>query len=351
MLNPALYRALQQLGPVRVVQEDVPMVAHYVPGLDGRTRLQIVDPGQYFRVNCPYCRDTRHRLWINHRWGVRDRNTHTKNYWLAHCFNENCLDHERNRLDLIERVSSSQAGTWAAPVVQATAPYEEVGRPIGLPRDFVPLGDLPRRHPARRYLRHRDFDPDQLSQGWGVGFSPRDACCMRDGGSLVIPVYRLVQGEPKCWGWQSRAVDPVDEARWRYFTAPRLKRARLLYGLEHVDAGSGPVLICEGVTDVWRAGKNAVALLGKCASDEQLRLAHKHFHGRPVVVMLDPDAQEYSEKLVTRLLALRTESILSPEDTPVVQAHLPSGKDPGDCTRMQLWAIARQALRTTPDDR
>ena len=36
----------------------------------GKPEFQASNPGEYYRIACPFCLDTRHRLWINHRWGV-----------------------------------------------------------------------------------------------------------------------------------------------------------------------------------------------------------------------------------------------------------------------------------------
>ena len=44
-----------------------------------------------------------------------------------------------------------------------------------------------------------------------------------------------------------------------YFTAPGRNKSCLLDGIERARQSTGPVLICKGTTDVWRAGKDAVA--------------------------------------------------------------------------------------------
>ncbi len=101
-LNPSLFRALQQFGEVRLTDPGVAMTALYVPTTDGRAQLKVSNPGEYLRVNCPYCGDTKFRLWVNHRWGVYDQRTGTCNRWLAICYNEGCLANDDNREDFIE---------------------------------------------------------------------------------------------------------------------------------------------------------------------------------------------------------------------------------------------------------
>jgi hypothetical protein len=343
-LNPALFHALHQFGPVGVSAPGEGLVATYLPTPDGRVWMQVVSPGEYYRVNCPFCNDTRQRLWVNHRWGVRDPRTGTRNRWLAICYNENCLSHEANRLELIEATAWYHREAGAGRVAVAGGRAEPVGRPVRLPRDYVPLDQLERGHRARRYVRQRGFNPDALARDWGIGFS-REAYYLASAGRLLIPVYRVERGEPVCWGWQARALEPSDEAGSKYFTAPKMKKSQLLYGLERVDGGTGPVLVCEGAVDVWRAGRNAVALLGKYASAEQLRLLQKHLRGRPLAVALDPDAPEEAESLVRKMRQARAKSLLNPDGAPVVRVRLPAGHDPGDCDPDQLWELAERALR------
>lgn len=341
-LNPSLYRALEHhFGDVRLNDAGVEMTAIYTKDPGGKVRMNVVNAGEYYRIKCPFCNDNRYRLWINHRWGIRDSQTGTCNRWLAICYNENCLAIERNRVDLIDWLTWYGREARAQRVEIRPGRTEPVGRPIPLPRDFIQLDDLDSDHPVCEYVRSRGFDPEILASDWGVGFSRETFGVDR---RLVIPIYRIENGEIVCWGWQSRAIDADEEKRCKYFTAPGLKRSQLLYGIERVDQGTGPVLICEGVTDVWRAGENAVALLGKYASSDQVRLIHKQFRGRPVVVLLDADAREDAITLVDKLRQARTQSILKPDNAPVIYALLADGYDPADYAREELWTIAHDAL-------
>src|SRR6266404_4222758 len=99
-LNQELYKALQQFGEVHIVDAGVELLAEYHADHNGRVRMHALSPGEYYCINCPYCTDMKFRLWINHRWGIRDVKTGTRNRWLAICYNENCLASEQNRLDL-----------------------------------------------------------------------------------------------------------------------------------------------------------------------------------------------------------------------------------------------------------
>ena len=52
----------------------------------------MVQYGETYKVSCPFCSDTRQRLWINHHWGVRDEKTNDDLLHLAHCFNDDCIN-------------------------------------------------------------------------------------------------------------------------------------------------------------------------------------------------------------------------------------------------------------------
>ena len=89
-LQPELYRRLEsRLGPVIIANEGEELVGWAATDpCTGRPRLEVIMPGEYYRVSCPFCTDTRHRLYVNHRWGLWVPELRTDNLWLAHCFNE-----------------------------------------------------------------------------------------------------------------------------------------------------------------------------------------------------------------------------------------------------------------------
>lgn len=342
-LNPQLYQALERVfGRVEVVHPGAKMVATYAPGPNGRLQKRAISPGEYYKVSCPYCNDTRLRLWISHCWGVRDWKTGTRHRWMAICYNEDCLAREDNRVDLIRRTAWYHREAGAGHVQVLTGRAEPAGKPIPLPRDFLRLDDLDENHPAREYVRARRFDPDVLARVWQVGFS-HEPRLMAWSGRLVVPFFR--PGEEEVWGWQGRRIVDGSLAEGpKYYTVGGFKKSHLLYGLERARKGDGPVLVCEGVTDVWRAGKDAVALLGKSASQEQMRLIRKHLRGRPLVVALDSDARDEAKQLVEDLRSWRARS-LRPDSARVVRLRLPAGDDPCDLQRKELWRLARAALQ------
>ena len=72
-LNPTLYdRLVREFGSVIIANEG----EAYIPALrsmsirEGERNSPAVAYGEYYRVCCPFCGDGRHRLWVNHRFGV-----------------------------------------------------------------------------------------------------------------------------------------------------------------------------------------------------------------------------------------------------------------------------------------
>lgn len=339
-LNESLYKVLDHnIGVVGLADEGCELVGEYHRDRDGRMVMYVISPGEYIRVSCPFCNDTRGRLWINHRWGVRDPITGSLNLFLARCFNEDCLSHparlQQLRFLTTQYIRSARAGR----VTVKPGTKVDPTKPIALPQDCKPLAKLPADHPAIRYLLARGFDPEEVAERWGVCYS-RGVCSWSPAGRLVIPFYGPLKDKPLV-GWQARAITKDDDGP-KYYTAPGCKKSHILYGLHRVRK-DGPVAICEGPTDVWRLGRNAVALLGKKPSSEQLRLVREHLYGRPLVVMLDPDAAKEAGDLVARLTAIRRGSLLHPDESPVLSVALAAGYDPADYSRKQLWRLIEQA--------
>lgn len=343
-LNPSLYNILDNnIGVHGISDEGAEMHAEYRADRDGRMVMDVISAGEYYRVACPLCNDTRGRLWINYRWGVRDPITGDRNYFLAHCYNENCLSEPGAIAQLRALTTQYIRRAKAGRVTLNPGKKFDPSKPIEMPSDCEPLDTLPDDHPAIRYLKQRRFDVDEVQKRWGVQYSRR-VCSFSPNGRLVIPFYGASSYKPLL-GWQARRLDATDNGP-KYYTARGTKKSRVLYGLPRV-RDEGPVVLCEGPTDVWRLGRNAVAFLGKKASEQQVQLVREHLHGRPLVVMLDADAVVEAGALVTRITAMRRASLLRTDKSSVVQITLPSGRDPADHARDELWQLVDAALRRT----
>jgi DNA primase len=84
------------------------------------------------------------------------------------------------------------------------------------------------------------------------------------------------------------------------------------------------VVICEGVTDVWRIGLEAVALFGKTLSPTQAQLICAHW--KTVIILLDGDALDAAREIAARLSGVSSKLIVP----------LPADTDPADFDRGPL---------------
>ena len=154
---------------------------------------------------------------------------------------------------------------------------------------------------------------------------------------------------PVLAGWQTRlipGIEPAIAADAKYLSAAGMQKSELLYGLPQALAVTGPVVVMEGATDVWRYGPGAVALFGKSLSRTQELLLTHYFVGRPIVVMLDPDAAGEAVAVQKKLRQLRA---TLPGDNRVVLGQVPLGRDdPGACTRDELVNAVTTALSVSP---
>ena len=323
-LCPTLYSKLQDRFRTVLIANEGEAFRSY-PATDlrtGRPQVRVVASGEQYRVSCPRCGDTRHRLYLGHRWADYP--------WLVYCHNENCYDTPAQRQQLYSYVFHTRRPVSAPARRGRDCPDRAVA--CRLPGTVIPLDALPPDHPAAAYLAGRGFDPAELARLYGVGFCDRaDAGYRAAEGRIIVPVE--ADGVPV--GWQARFVG---DRNWKacavpkYWTMPGLRVKWTLYNLDRARHRAFAVLV-EGVTDVWAVGPNAVALFGKSISFHQRRALERTLGGRPLVVMLDGDAQRENDAVTRGLAALLPGG--------VVRVTLPPGRDPADFSRADLGRMVR----------
>lgn len=335
-LRPDLYRRLQSRlpGGVVIASEGVAMRATIIQ--DGPNKsLNVDDAGEYYRINCPFCFETRHRLWINHMWGYRCETG--LNLFLAYCYNEfHCLSRPGNAWKLYQMVFDDVNRNRSEDVVyQGATPGPSVVEPPGY---CVNLAKMPFEHPVVSYIRRRGLDPVQLGRDHLVGYVElADTRYMSAQGRLYIPIH---QGGELA-GWQARwPEDKVPEGVPKYYSLPGMRKNELLYNYDRARQHEF-VVICEGPSDVWAFGPEAVALFGKSLSSRQAELIAAgapsgpswHRTGirwRTAVIMLDEDAFEPDKSGTSAVDKIQQRlSQISGLSSRVV-IRLPKGTDPGD---------------------
>ena len=347
-LNPKLYSGLQRaFGEVRIAKEGESMGFQIVTDpLKHRKIVRITGGGEDYKVCCPFCGDTRFRLEISHRWNTTDPVTGAKfGSHLMRCYNDGCdanldapyVDKMLCQQQLQDRLSPYVARTLGlrTPVAQPKRLTE-----TKLPGKCIPITQLPADHPAILYLRDaRGFDPDWLERTFRLVF------CLADenenvSGRIIIPVYR----ESKLVGWQARYIgEPTADYIPKYYTMPGLPKRQVLYNYDNAMHSRFGVIV-EGVTDVWRVGRQGVAILGSTMSSQQIALAQAAWGKTGVGLMLDPELATEArkrpdrptgyEKIVERL------SDVTAFKWGLLQIKLALGEDPGNIVSTdELWRI------------
>jgi hypothetical protein len=336
-LRPDLYRRLCQrsrqygFGEVLIVHEGSEMQATVEQdALDGRPRLCVSWPGEYYKVHCAFCNDTRHRLWINYRWGLYDPRTDSRHLWLAHCFNEEeCLNHYSKQKLLYRLIFDdipNGRGNFNDPVNPGTRPAARMGnfRPVG---EYYHLDKLPQHHHSVLYLRSRGYDTNWLGRELRVGYCPvANPEFPMASDRIIIPIW--FKGQPV--GWQARYIgDDVPEGLPKYFSMSGMRKTEVLYNLD-VAKNYPFCVICEGCTDVWRVGPAAVALLGKSLSAIQKHLLTTTWGHGAVIVLLDGDAPVDGQRIYDALGDQVRHRVL---------VQLPGRNDPADFSHADLWRM------------
>ncbi len=347
-LNPVLFRRLQEeFGRVQVSHAGISANVQYVqnifrgPMIQG-LRAQLLTKGEYYRVNCPFCGDSRGRLWINHLWGAPDQTTGSKNLWLAICYNEDCLSNIGRPIELYDRLFAfknvGQRDQISQVVILPGEVEDTTLREVPLPGVVVTLDRMPPTNQVCTYLRSRGLDPVDLGQLFDVSY-----CVDADGnfpmaqGRIVIPIKM----RDMLVGWQCRYPKDIDFKAAnipKYYNRPLMARRLMLYNFDN--AKKFPyVVVCEGVTDVWNVGAQAVAAFGKHLSQTQVQLICETWSDGAVIILLDGDAWEDTvalEQVFKDKLYKGT----------IIPVRLPSDKDPGDLDCDFLWGcIAAEASK------
>lgn len=337
-LNPLLYRLLQaRFGQVRTANQGVPFHGSYRKDGKGNDRLEIIEPGEAYRVNCPKCGDTKFHCYINHTWGSRDDHGRL-NLFLLHCFRDTCDGWEgyESRRDFFDSVQTygSVGDLTKAPITEGVVASNRK-QVFAWPGESVPLTDLEDDHPANSYLSERGYDPARLSRFYKIRYCLSSSYRLARG-RIIIPVFD--GGELR--GWQARHVGDQDwkskSAPPKYFTVPGMQRSFLVYNLDNAKKYR-TLVICEGPSDVWSFGPMAVCIFGSSITATQASRVEAAFSDHSVVLLLDPGAMESNR--TAHQVDRWKDGVFDGGFASVV---LPDGKDPGDLDRAFLRTFVRE---------
>ena len=331
-LRPELYRRLKdKFRHIVIAHEGQEMLYRYENG-----ELKILQHGEEYHVNCPYCNDTRKRLYINHKWGVYDEVIQARLLWLIHCFNESCFKYlpERKRAlynEVFDPMTSSPHAVDE--VLEGSSEYEE-SKPAFMPGEVVPIDQLPKDHAAAMYLLQRGFDLTQLSAYFGIGYCQQALINVQLAADRIfIPVYK----DGVLVGWQARVIgDQRNKFIPKYYSMPGWRKGMFVYNHDMAKRFNH-VVICEGPTDVWRYGPEAVCLFGKVPTCAQSAVLADNWETQ--ILLLDSDVSDH--ELETVQIKLDQPHRQKPIKRIVVK--LPPGQDPGSMNPAYMRSLVQAA--------
>lgn len=335
-LCPMLYRALQErLGAVKLASPGESFQAAWVPNPAlGRMVLSIASPGEYYRVSCPYCNDSRQRLWVNHMFAQTDSNNRRMSY-LAHCYNEDCLSRPGMRAQFEDLILGMRNVRERRMMVVREGRNDPVGlfdaEPPGTCLSLTQLYDRNPNHKAVQYMlgeRRYTFDMLQKYQvEYCLEAKPQYQTAQD---RIIFPIHF----DGRCVGWQARFIGEINWSLYntpKYYTLPGFHKRLCLYNYD-VAKHKDFVVVVEGVTDVHTGGDHFVALLGKSLSQHQRMLLLNIGERKPIIFLLDPGTREEVEGMIASITN-------APGFHPVISIDLPGDLDPGQYARSALWNV------------
>lgn len=332
VLNEALYFRLQSLfGTVKVINPGEAMIARVSRDfVSDDLRLHVEQAGEYYLISCPYCTDTRFRLYVSHRFGTRDEAGRVMNY-AAICYNEGCLQELKNREHFVFALNEIPGVLTRARIKKGVVLPAEA-RKKAMPGRCLPVQTLPATHPANSYLISRGFDPVLLGEFYGVSYCT-ESIYFSAIKRLIVPVFM----HDNLVGWQGRYVGelpwkhPDKKAKCppKYFTCPGMDKRFILGNFDVARRFHTGVLV-EGWFDVFNVGPMAMCMFGHSLSTYQQREFVAAFAKRSGVYMVDP---EEFDKPATQATIRQLRDALSGN---LVAVKLPRGTDPGKLSRPYL---------------
>lgn len=272
MLNRDLYMRMQmQFGRTAVSHPGVAVSYESTDDPEGRgfRRADVRHWGETYRANCPFCRESRRRLYVCHAYDLVGPGGETFR-GLAHCFNEtDCLGNRRNREELWRSLRPQLLNPPRRDKMPGRVLDEADLRPQ-FPKNVLPIDSLDVDHPAAVYLRDdRGFDLHYLWSRFRVGYCPESEI-LQANRRIIIPVY----SDGRAVGWQGRKIGDGGGDAFvdiKYLSAPHWRKSQYLLNYDFARLRR-TIVLCEGPTDAFRVGLCGVCTFGASISPTQIGL-------------------------------------------------------------------------------
>lgn len=301
--------------------------------------------GEQYTICCPFCGDTRHRLYFSYLWATTitvGGATYRCSDSLVRCFNEECQRVPANKNLIRSRMSAILEDKNLLESIQVTAVESEkvtqLANQVPIPPNLRSITDpLVPEYVRHYWTRVRGYSPEVLDK-YGVKFTYLNYP-VRAGARLcqqmvtIIPVYQ----DGDYWFYQIRLIpingnpelgyerDQLGVELPKYIIPHGSRKNWALYNIDNA-VNYKTVYLVEGVSDVWRIGDAAVARFGKTLSRAQMVLLKEKLFNKRLVIVPDMDDPQAYEEALRQQIMLQNSNVFSD----VLISSLDSGLDPGD---------------------
>jgi len=228
---------------------------------------------------------------------------------------------------LVGMISPSKKSQYMARFPQANAKtVVEAPIEIRLPEDFKLLGDDtndPYAREIKNYAHSRGFSAPMLWR-YRCGYSRIGKWYRR----LLMPSFDEDGNLNYLTG---RAIDKNNHIR---YVNESLPKKDIIFNEIDVDFGNRIVLV-EGPLDLIKCGVNSTCLLGSTLNENSLLFERITKNATPVVLLLDPDAQNKAMKIAKLLSSYSID----------VWLNCPLEKDVGDCEFTEVAELIRESKK------
>lgn len=321
-------------------------------------RINLINWGETYAVNCPKCHDKRNRLYISHLWGTYCEQANRKMFSCVKCHNESC-----SWGDLWNFLYGNDydAGTVQKSEDMKTG-VEADARRMELPgkvEDLVPINQLEAGHPVLQYLESRNFrDIEMLATEYQFCYclkSPWEKRFTDSSGKwhTITPTGRLIipNVQQGVWqGWMARYIGDIPRdpgtgkpVIQKYLNAPGYSFGSTVYRLEdaHRFTEGQFCFVCEGALSAISCGLPGVCTFGMYPKPMQEELLASKFANGRLVFLIESEAAA-NGRIYESINRLRTRV-----GGGCVGVELPKGEDPASLPSNELMRLIENKCKET----
>lgn len=371
-INESLFKALKKkFGKVQVTNAGIEAKYHVVEDKvaawasarngnpDASTkRVNLINWGETYAVNCPRCNDKRSRLYVSHLWGTYCEQAGKKLFSCVKCHNESCYwgDLWNVLFGTDYDPGIEQKSEDLKTGMDADARRMELPGPV---EDLIPINQLEDSHPVIQYLLSRNFtDINLLANEYQFCYcnkSPWQKRFTDSGGQwhTITPQNRLIipNVQQGVWqGWMARYIGDIPKdpnsgkpVIQKYLNAPGYSFSSSVYRLEAAKAFTNGdfCIVCEGALSAIACGFAGVCTFGMYPRPMQEELLANTFKDGQIVFMVEHEAA--LNKRIFDVIARLNEKIAKG----CLAVELPKGKDPASMTTSELMEAVINKQRNT----